>query len=222
MNWVALFSAGFLLSALVLCAFSGVRVWVVSEGLVSSHCIRSVALVTMATCVEIKRGIVSDSSGKCVLMWVWGNSIAWIVGFWVGEMPQSLNNNEKKKSLSQEFRSGCSVFVHGIQFHCWGESIMHTDPPWREQTLSFLLLNPLWEHTKRPKLPKTSSTQLEIHHTYYQAFSPGTADACYRVLRLISFFLAVVNILQSPFIRITSKFSWKTLISMAILYCTSS
>lgn len=52
-----------------------------SGGLVSSHCIRSVALVTMATCIEIKRGIVSDSGGKCVLMWVWVNCVAWIVGF---------------------------------------------------------------------------------------------------------------------------------------------
>lgn len=100
MNRVALFSAGFLLSALVLCVFSGVRVWVVSEGLVSSHCIRSVALVTMATCVEIKWGIVSDSSGKCVLMWVWGNSIAWIVGFLSrGDATNPKQQREEKKPL---------------------------------------------------------------------------------------------------------------------------
>lgn len=95
-----------------------------SEGLLGSHCICSVALVTMATSVEIKRAIVSDSGGKCVLMWVWGKQCCLdCFSLSLFEMPQTLNNDEKEggKSLSQSARNFAQVapsFVYGIQFHC--------------------------------------------------------------------------------------------------------
>ncbi len=109
-NGAVLLAACFLLSALVLCV-CGVRVWVVSEGLVTSHCICSVALVIMATRVEIKQGIVSERSGKCVLMWVWGNGVAQIVSFWLSSPGDATNPKQQRaeKSLSQSTRNFAPV-----------------------------------------------------------------------------------------------------------------
>lgn len=207
------------------CAFSGVRVWVVSEGLVSSHCIRSVALVTMATCVEIKQGIVSDSSGKCVLMWVWGNSIAWIVGFWVGEMPQTLNNNEKKKKASPSL-PGISLRLLRLcarntvsllrRIHYAYRSTMKGT---NSQLSAFKPSMRTHETAKTAQNMQRSAGNSPHLLSGFLARDSRCMLSCFKIDII---FLADVNILQSPFIRVTGKFSWKTLISMAILYCTSS
>lgn len=82
-----------------------------SEGLVTSHCIRSVSFVPMATHVEIKQGIVFDHSGKCVLMWVWGKSVARIVSFWPSSPGDATTPKQQRgeKSLSQSARNFAQV-----------------------------------------------------------------------------------------------------------------
>ncbi len=217
MNGVVLSAACFLLSALVLCVFGGVRVWVVSEGLVTSHCICSVALVTMATRVEIKQGIVSERSGKCVLMWVWGNSVARIVSFWLSSPGDATNPKQQRgeKSLSQSTRNFAQVapslcmeygFIAeenplSIQIHHEGNN---------SQLSAFKASMRTHEIAQTLKTSRLHSAGNSPH-----LLSGLLARDCRCVLscfKIDIISLAVVNISQSPFIRITGKFSWKRLI----------
>ncbi len=168
----------------------------------------------MATRVEIKQGIVSERSGKCVLMWVWGNGVAQIVSFWLSSPGDATNPKQQRaeKSLSQSTRNFAPVapslcteygFIAAenplsIQIHHEGNKLS-----------AFCFLASMRTHETAQTL-KTSRLRSAGNSPHLlSGLARDCVLSCFKI-DIIS--LADVNISQSPFIRITGKFSWKRLI----------